>query len=425
MSKLIIEGGRRLNGEISVHGAKNSALPILAATLLGTTESVLHNCPDLSDVDASIKILSHLGCKCKREGKSLVIDSRNVENYYIPDALMREMRSSIVFLGAIVARLGRARLSFPGGCELGPRPIDLHLKALKELGLVIEEDHGYLDCKVNGRLKGSKIILAFPSVGATENVMIAAATAEGTTIITNAAREPEISDLADFLNGCGAKISGAGEGIIKIEGVEKLTGTEHKVIADRITAASYMAAAAVTGGTLIVKDIVPAHLDPIIPIFEEAGCEILIKSNEIKIKAPNRLKRINSIRTMPYPGFPTDAQAPIMSMTTVADGTSFFTETIFESRYKHVGELLRLGANIKVEGKVAVVEGVKKLHGAKVEATDLRGAAALVIAGLAADGTTEMTGLFHLDRGYENIEENFTEIGANIKRERERQTAIF
>ena len=417
MSKLIVQGGHRLVGAIPVHGAKNSALPLLSATLLGTTPSVLHNCPRLSDVDTSIKILSHLGCKVTQEGTNVTVDASEAGQYEIPDSLMREMRSSVVFLGAIVARQGKARISFPGGCELGPRPIDLHLKALRKLGLVIEEDHGYLNCHVGKGLRGCSINLSFPSVGATENIMLASSTAAGTTIITNAAREPEICDLADFLNQCGARIRGAGESTIRIAGVPKLHGAEHAVIADRITATTYMAAAAVTGGDLTLENVIPAHLEPVIPVFEEAGCHIQVKDHQLHIAAPERIKAVKNIRTLPYPGFPTDSQAIVMAMATLAEGTSVFVENIFESRYKHVGELLRLGAHIKVEGKVAIVEGVDHLSGAPVEAADLRGAAALVVAGLAAQGTTQITGLHHLDRGYEMIEQRLSGVGAVIKRD--------
>ncbi len=417
MSKLVIEGQNRLNGEICIHGAKNSALPVLAATIMCDGESVIHNCPALSDVDASIKILKHLGCIVKEEKDCVIINSKNISRWDIPDCLMHEMRSSVVFLGAIASRMGRARISFPGGCELGPRPIDLHINALRKMGLFINEFGGYLDCEViQDRLKGTKIALSFPSVGATENIMFAAVLADGITTISNAAREPEIIDVADFLNACGAKISGAGGGVITIEGVKKLNGAEHKVIPDRIEATTFMAAAAITKGNITVRDINISNLDQVIPMFEEAGCSVKTGNDYLRLVSPEKLRAIKVVRTMPYPGFPTDAQAPIMAITTLSDGTCVFIENIFESRYKHVSELLRLGANIKVEGKVAVVEGVNKLVGASVESPDLRGAAALVIAGLAAEGTTEISGLNHLDRGYEKIEEQLESLGANIKR---------
>lgn len=416
MSKLIIRGGRKLGGEIQIHGAKNSTLPLMAATLVCGGQCVLHNCPSLSDVDTSIKILRHLGCRVERFADTVTIDPVMAQNVDIPDTLMREMRSSIIFLGAIVSRMGKAILSFPGGCELGPRPIDLHLASLRKMGVVILEDHGCLHCSVPDGLKGASIPLSFPSVGATENIIIAAVLAKGETVISNAAREPEISDLAEFLNACGAKIRGAGSSTISIEGVKKLTGCEHRVIPDRIAAATFLTAAAITGSTLTVTKIIPEHISPVIPALEESGCGIDCRKDSVRITAPQRLERIKNIRTMPYPGFPTDAQAPVMAITTVARGTSIFVENIFESRYKHVGELLRLGSNIKVEGRVAVVEGVEHLSGAAVEATDLRGGAALVVAGLAAQGITEITGLHHLDRGYENIEKSLALLGADIQR---------
>lgn len=416
VSKLLIEGPSHLEGQIYVHGAKNSTLPLLAASLLCRTETVLHNCPVLSDVTTAIEILRRLGSRVTREGTDLVIDSSHVCHSDIPDGLMREMRSSIVFLGAIVARMGRADLSFPGGCELGPRPIDLHLAALRRMGLSIQEDHGCLKCEVDGVLRGSDIVFSFPSVGATENVMIAASTAKGTTTIRNAAREPEICDLADFLNACGARIQGAGESTIVIEGVPSLSGCEHRTIPDRIAAATFLTAAAATGSTLTVSGINPNHLQPMLPVFEEAGCALSVCGTEITLMPPYRLRPVKSVRTMPYPGFPTDAQAPVMAMTTLADGTSVFVENIFESRYKHAGELLRLGAKIKVEGRVAVVEGVEHLSAAPVEAPDLRGGAALVVAALAAEGKTQISGISHIDRGYEAIEKSLASVGARIMR---------
>ena len=416
MSRLMIEGNHKLNGAVSIHGAKNSALPVLAATLLAKGTSEIHNCPLLSDVAASVRILRYLGCTVSRTDNCVIVDSLGLNRSDIPDTLMREMRSSIVFLGAIAARTGEAHMSFPGGCELGTRPIDLHLSALRQLGMEIVEERGRLECRVNGRLKGTTIALAFPSVGATENILLASATAEGTTYILNAAREPEILDLCKYLTRCGARITGAGESAITIEGVDTLYGCSHMVIPDRIETATYMAATAVTGGSIVLKSIYPQHIATVLPAFEESGCKVLQGNGEISIVAPQRLHRIRSIRTMPYPGFPTDAQAPTMAMMTVADGTSVFIENIFESRYKHVGELMRLGARIKIEGRVAVVEGVPRLSGAQVECTDLRGGAALVIAGLVAEGVTEVTQIHHLDRGYEKLEESLCNLGAVIRR---------
>ena len=416
MARLMIEGGRPLAGELSVQGAKNSALPVLAATILCGSPSVIHNCPGLSDVGASCRILEYLGCTVRREKDVVSVNPDGVCRHDVPEDLMREMRSSIVFLGAICARVGRARISFPGGCELGPRPIDLHLAALHQLGVEIAEDHGWLDCTCPHGLHGATVALSFPSVGATENILLAAVLAEGETVVVNAAREPEISDLAGYLNCCGARVSGAGESIIHIQGVSALRGCEYTVIPDRIVAATMMAAAAITGGNIMLRRVNIAHLSPVFPVFAEAGCEIAAGQDTVSIRRPGLLGPVRCVRTMPYPGFPTDAQAPAMAMATVAAGTSMFIENIFESRYKHAAELVRMGARIKVEGRVAVVEGVPSLYGASVEATDLRGGAAMVVAGLAAEGTTEIRGLHHIDRGYERLEENLRRLGADIRR---------
>lgn len=412
----MISGGKRISGEIAVDGAKNSTLPILAATVLTAGVNVIHNCPELTDVDAAIKILEHLGCKVKREDDTVTVDSTDVTSDDIPDDLMREMRSSIVFLGSIAARQHRVDLSTPGGCEIGLRPIDLHLSAMAQLGMQVEEQYGHLICTAPKGMQGAKIALSFPSVGATENIMIAACCAQGHTTIINPAREPEISDLADFLNRAGARIQGAGESVIEIEGVSSLRAAEHHVIPDRIIATTYMAAAAATYGNVTLKNIIPAHLMPIIPIFEQMGCEITVCCGELSIIAPPRLKAVRNVRTMPYPGFPTDAQAPIMAVTAVASGTSMFVENIFESRYKHVGELIRLGAKIQVNDRVAVVEGVGSLYGAPVIAPDLRGGAALVVAGLSAKGQTMVSAVHHIDRGYPAIERALGTLGAEMKR---------
>lgn len=416
LDKIIIEGGRRLCGEIEVHGSKNSALPILAATVLTGDKCKIHNCPALSDVDAAIQILRHLGCKVVRDGHTVEVDSSVITVSEIPDDLMREMRSSIVFLGAVLARTGKAEISSPGGCEIGLRPIDLHLSSMRKLGAEITEEHGRLYCSLGKCLHGADITLSFPSVGATENIMIAAAAADGTTVITNAAREPEISDLADFLNGCGAKISGAGDSTVVIEGTKKLHGTCHTVIPDRIEASSYLIAASATGGRICIKDVIPAHIGALIPVLSEAGCDITTSGRWICLSAPPRLKRVKMIRTMPYPGFPTDAQAIVGAMLSVADGTSVIIENIFESRFKHVTELMRLGAKISVEGRMAVIEGSKYLTGANVVAPDLRGGFALITAGLAANGKTVITGTQHLDRGYEAPEKVLKLLGADVRR---------
>lgn len=417
MPRLIIEGKRRLSGEVNLMGAKNSVLPILAASVLCEGESIIHNCPNISDVDVTIDILKYLGCKVCFNGPELIIDSSHINKNEIPNEFMRKMRSSIIFLGALISRTGEAKLSLPGGCELGPRPVDMHFGGLKQLGVIIEEGHGCIKCSASRKLRGCNIALSFPSVGATENIILASVKAKGITVITNAAREPEIEDLANYLNKCGAKIYGAGEGTISIEGVEKLTGAEHEIIPDRIVAITYMAASAVTGGDIIINKSEKKHLCSVIPVFEESGCLIEYpKEKAIRIRAPERLISNKMIRTMPYPGFPTDAQAPVMAMMCVADGSSIIIENIFESRYKHVDELLRLGADIKVEGRTAVIEGVRRLSGADVRAVDLRGAASLVVAGLCADGVTGISGLEHIDRGYDDIEGNLSKLGANIIR---------
>ena len=415
--KLVINGGRRLEGEIQVHGAKNSALPLLAATILAHGECILHNCPMLTDVDAACRILSCLGCRCSRNGSTVCVDSSNVCGNEIPDNLMREMRSSIVFLGAVLGRTRRCRLTFPGGCELGARPIDLHLAALREMGAEIEEQHGWLECAAPGGLHGARVTLSFPSVGATENIMLAASCAEGTTEIHNAAREPEIVDLAEFLNKCGARISGAGGSTIAIEGVKRLEPSEHSVIPDRIAAGTYLCCAAATRGELILNRCCQEHMMGFLPVLESMGCRIYpYGGGKLYISCTRRLTAPPTIRTMPYPGFPTDIQAPFTALSSVAEGTSVFVENIFENRYRHVPELIRLGASIKVEGRVAVVQGVPALSGARVCAGELRGGAALVTAALAAEGTSEISGVCYIDRGYESIEKTLRSVGADISR---------
>ena len=418
MSKMLITGRRRLCGDVTVQGAKNSALPILAATVLTKGESVLYNCPDLSDVEASLQILRYLGLKAQRSGGTVLVQSDGLSRHDIPDELMRKTRSSIVFLGAVLASAGRVKLCLPGGCEIGMRPIDYHLKALRRLGAVIRERHGCLDCRAPHGLKGADITLPFPSVGATEDIILAACTASGTTTITNAAREPEITDLADYLNKCGAQIHGAGESTVIIDGVNSLSGIDHAIIPDRIVAATLMSCAAMTGGDITLKGVVHSHLGAVLSVFEDAGCTFSAFENELRIKAPEgkRLRPMKIVRTMPYPGFPTDAQAPLLAAAAIADGTTVFIENIFENRYRHTAELVRMGADIKTEGKFAVVEGVERLYGAAVEATDLRGAAALIAAGLCAEGVTELSGVRFLERGYEHFELTLSALGADVKK---------
>lgn len=416
MQRLVIEGEKKISGEISVHGAKNSALPLLSACVLAKGETVLHNCPRLSDAFAACRILSCLGCKCHRNGSSVIVNTDGLSHFDVPDELMREMRSSIVFLGAILGRLGKCKLSFPGGCELGPRPIDMHISALRQMGAVITEEHGELICDVAGGLHGAKISLSFPSVGATENILLAASVANGETVIHNAAREPEITELACFLNACGARISGYGSSTIYVSGVTELHGCEYNVMPDRIVTATYLGAAAITGGELTITDTRPQDIEAVIPVYEQMGCGVYVYDDKIYINAKKQLRAVKTIRTMPYPGFPTDAQAIIMAVLSKAKGTSVIIENIFENRYRQVDELVRMGADIKAEGKVAVIEGVKKLSGANVRATDLRGGAALVLAGLAAEGTTIISDIHLIDRGYETIENSLSGIGASIRR---------
>lgn len=416
MERFLIEGGTALNGKVKVHGAKNVALPILSAALLIDGESVIHNCPDLSDVRASVHILESLGCQCHREGDTLTVKSDAICSSQIPDDLMQKTRSSIIFLGAVAARCGTAVLSSPGGCDLGPRPIDLHLSSLRQLGLCIKEEHGSLYCNSEKGLFGTSIYIPIPSVGTTENIMIAAATAKGTTRICNAAREPEIVDLANFLNGAGANVQGAGSCDIVIEGVSSLHSVEHSIIPDRILTATYMSTVAVTGGDALIEGAIPEHLKAVSAEFIKMGCQISTKNEGIRIAAPKRLSRLKSVKTQYYPGFPTDAGPTLIAALCTADGTSTFTENIFENRFKFVDELRRLGADIKTEGRTAIIDGVKALSGAQVKCTDLRGGAALLVAGLAANGVTTLCDVHHINRGYENPVENFKNLGANIKR---------
>lgn len=415
MSKLLINGGKTLFGNVKIHGAKNSALPLLAATVLCKGNSVIHNCPNLSDVNASINILKHLGCKCKFLDNTVFVDANQIRCCKIPDTLMLKMRSSVIFLGAILSRCGTAIISSPGGCELGPRPIDLHISALKRMGATVKERHGHIEFNAPYGLNGAEIQLSFASVGATENIILAAVTAKGCTIIHNAAKEPEICDLADFLNKCGAQICGAGTDTIIIYGANSLIGCVHEVIPDRIVAASYMAAAAITGGEITLCNVKPQHLIAVTSVFEEAGCILNTTNESIKIISPKKLSRVSTIRTSVYPGFPTDAGPLVLAMLSLANGTSIVVENIFENRFRYIDELKRLGANIRIEGRVAIVEGVNLLTGAPCKCTDLRGGAALIVAALAAKGQTIVENIHHIKRGYENIDVGLSNLGADIK----------
>ena len=414
MAEIVVNGKKRLTGEVTVQGAKNSVLPILAGAVLCDGVCVIHNCPDLSDVHTSIKILESFGAKVSYSEKTLVIDSSCITEYEIPEDLMREMRSSVGFLGGIIGRLKKAVISSPGGCELGPRPIDLHLSALKKLGVEITEEHGFLNCSAEKGILGTEIHLSFPSVGATENIILTAATAKGVTTIHNAAREPEISDLADFLNSAGARIYGSGSDTIYIHGVNKLCGTTHTIIPDRIVAATYMAAAVMTKGKIKLSGVMPSHMVSMLSVFRESGCDIDVRGKSLTITAPEKPCRVPTIRSLVYPGFPTDAGPIVIAMLSLAKGTTVFVENIFENRFRFADELNRLGTNIKTEGRVAVIEGVNSLSGAGCVCPDLRGGAALVLGGLAANGSTEIKNISHINRGYDDIVGALQSLGADI-----------
>ena len=416
MSEFLISGGRPLEGELTVHGAKNSVLPVLAASLLAREPVLLRGCPRLTDVTAAVEILRHLGCAARWEDGGLLIDPAGAAGGDIPEHLMRSMRSSIIFLGPVLARNGAVHLTYPGGCELGPRPIDLHLSAMRALGAEVTEGPEGLSCR--GRLTGCDITLAIPSVGATENAMLAAMGAEGVTSINNAAREPEIAELQRFLNLLGGKVRGAGGSVITVEGRRPLGGGEYTVMGDRIVAATLMSAVAAAGGDVRLDGVDWRHVSTVSAVLAEAGCSVLSDSRGVRIsrKADHPLRGDLTVRTAPYPGFPTDAQAPVMAALCAGRGTALFVENVFDSRYRHVSELVRMGADITVEGRVALVRGVPRLHGAHVECTDLRGGGALAAAALGAEGDTVLTGLRHIDRGYERLEDMITRLGGKMLR---------
>ena len=414
MSYYEIQGGRPLYGTLAVHGAKNSVLPILAACLLVPGQCVLHNCPDLSDVSATLDILRLLGCRADREGDSVVIDASSLTRWNIPEHLMREMRSSVTFLGALLARLGEAELSYPGGCELGPRPIDLHLAALRALGAEILEEQGALVCR-RGTLRGREICLAVPSVGATENAVLAACGCPGVTTIVGVAREPEIADLQGFLQAAGARVTGAGTSTIEVEGCAELHPVEYRVMGDRIAAATYLCGCAAAGGEVELTGVSPDTLTAVLTCLEEAGCALHTGPDQIVLASRALLRGISPVRTAPYPGFPTDAQAILMAALAGGEGATLFEENIFDSRYRHVDELRRMGADIQVAGRAAMVSGVGRLHGAAVRSTDLRGGAALVVAGLGAEGITQVGELRHIRRGYQALDKNLSALGADIR----------
>jgi UDP-N-acetylglucosamine 1-carboxyvinyltransferase len=410
-----IKGGKILEGEHQLKGAKNAVLPILAATIISGGTSIIENCPDLSDVRTMMAILREMGCKVVWKGKSILVDSSSVDTFIIPQKLMKEIRSSVFMMGPTLARCGQVSLSNPGGCAIGQRPIDIHLSALKRLGVEIKERDGFLECKAK-RLIGAVIPLEFPSVGATENAMMAAVIAEGETQILNAAKEPEIVDLQNYLRSCGAEITGAGTDEIVVKGKKPLHETNYKVIPDRIEGGTILAAVAATGGKVLLGNAVPSHMKSILEKLIEAGCEVVVNGDTIFLDAPSRLSAVKDIETLPYPGFPTDMQSQFVALMTRAEGSTCITETIFENRFKHVEELIKMGAQIVVDGKTAIITGVKGLHGARVIAKDLRGGASLVMAGLMAEGNTIVENVCHIDRGYDRFETTLNRLGASVTR---------
>ncbi|WP_205201797.1 UDP-N-acetylglucosamine 1-carboxyvinyltransferase [Azonexus hydrophilus] len=416
MDKLLIEGGAVLRGEVAISGAKNAALPILCAALLSAEPLELSNVPELNDIATMLRLLEEMGVKIQRDGHRVTLDASQISNPVASYERVKTMRASILVLGPLVARCGEARVSLPGGCAIGARPVDQHIKGLQAMGAEVTVEQGYVHAKAN-RLKGARICTDMVTVTGTENLMLAACLAAGETIIENAAREPEIVDLANCLVAMGARISGAGTDTIRIQGVERLHGAQHRVMPDRIETGTYLCAAAVTGGTVRLTDTSVAYLDAVVDKLLDAGCEITMERDAIRLQAPARLKAV-SLRTAPYPAFPTDMQAQFMAMNCVADGVATIRETIFENRFMHVNELLRLGANIQIEGNNAVVRGVERLQGATVMATDLRASASLIVAGLVAQGETLIDRIYHLDRGYEKIEDKLHALGARVRRVR-------
>ncbi|MBQ2942760.1 MAG: UDP-N-acetylglucosamine 1-carboxyvinyltransferase [Clostridia bacterium] len=415
MSKYIINGKKPLRGSIKIHGAKNAVLPVLAASVVSGRESLIHNCPELSDVTESLEILRVLGCRVKMDSGTVTVDSGNLITNEVPGELMLKMRSSVIFLGALIARCKSGRVTLPGGCEIGPRPIDLHLKALRDMGIEIEDSGGIISCDARN-MKSAHVHLEFPSVGATENVMLAATGARGITKITNAAKEPEIVDLQKYLNAAGFRVSGAGTDTVYIEGATAGKSAEHTIIPDRIEAATYASAILMTGGKAELCDVCPEHMQAFLSALKDCGAGIEIKNRNVLVEYKSRLKSVKHIRTQPYPGFPTDMQSVFMSLMTLSDGTSVITENIFKDRFRHVDGLVRMGADIVTDGNVAIIRGKKELFGASVSAGDLRGGAALTIAALAAEGKSTVDNLCYIDRGYERFEENLGLLGADIQR---------
>jgi len=414
--KFLITGGKPLKGTVVIDGAKNSALSIMAACLLSREVSILENVPRLKDVYSMIEVIKILGVNVEWiDNNTLSIDPDDFNNYEAPYELVKTMRASFLVMGPLLARLKKAKISLPGGCAIGARPVDFHLKGFRALGANITTEKGYIKAEVK-ELKGNDIYIDFPSLGATENIMMAASLAEGTTMIENAAKDPEVIELGNFLNKMGAKIDGLGNDIITINGVKSLKGVKYRIIPDRIEGGTYMIAAAITGGNVEIKNVNPYYLKSCIVKLEESGLRVDIKDDSIFISDPDGIKSVD-IKTMPFPGFPTDMQAQFMALMTIANGTSIITENVFENRFAHAGDLRRMGADIKIEGRNSIIKGVKKLSAAPVMASDLRGGAALVLGALIAEGTTEISRIYHIDRGYVRLEEKLRALGANIRRE--------
>jgi UDP-N-acetylglucosamine 1-carboxyvinyltransferase len=422
LEKIIVRGGRKLNGTVKVEGAKNAVLPVIAASLLASEQkSIICDVPTLSDVYTINEVLRHLGAEVHFENNQVFVDASKELNMEAPFEYVRKMRASVLVMGPLLARNGRARVALPGGCAIGSRPIDQHLKGFEAMGATIKVGNGFIDAEVSGRLRGAKIYLDFPSVGATENIIMAAALAEGTTVLENVAKEPEIVDLANYINAMGGKVRGAGTGTIRIEGVETLKGVKHHIIPDRIEAGTFMVAAAITGGNVLVRGAVPEHLTSLIAKMEEMGVQISEEEDGLRVIGPEKLKSID-IKTMPHPGFPTDMQSQMMALLLKAEGTSMITETVFENRFMHVEEFRRMNGDIKIEGRSVIINGPVNMQGAEVAATDLRAGAALVLAGLVAEGYTRVTELKHVDRGYVDFHGKLAAIGADIERITEETT---
>lgn len=415
MEKYIVNGGNRLYGSIDIQTAKNSVLPILAATVLTDGKVTIKDVPAITDVKNMFKILSSLGCKVTYVGKDVEVDASAADSFEIPGFLARELRSSVFLLGSVITRFKRAKIAYPGGCDIGLRPVDIHLSGLKRLGVNISEANGYIACEC-GKLSGTEIVLDFPSVGATENIMLAAVKAEGSTVIKNAAREPEIEDLQNFLNTIGADVSGAGSGTLKINGVNRLTGGTYRPVCDRIEAGTYLIAAAMCGGEIELCGVNSELLSSLLHKLRENGCKIRIKDDKINIRSDRKLFSVKNIETQPYPGFPTDLQAQMTALCCISKGHTIVTENLFETRYKYVPELKKMGADITVMGRNAFVRGVERLKGAEVVAYDLRGGAALALAALAAEGRSEILDISHIDRGYSDFENKLKSIGGDITR---------